>query len=331
MVLGFVPVLDQYKMESYNIIKGTIYLFMTTIGAVGNTLILLSFALIIQQEHQLAKSETVLLHLAAANLIVYLTRTLPSVFYEYGWKNLFGDASCKVVSYVFRIFRGMAIGLTCLLSCFQCGIISRTSVSMAEKLIIQSYVNPVIVVLYLANMAVNADVVIMTTKPYNATNFKYGFNPGFCLVMYPGRIPFEAKGYVSFAFDLLFVILMAMASFYILLILQRHRKKMKAVRSEDQKEGHSPETQAAKTVVFLVSSYVSFYSIDNMIWLSQTIINELSVVVSDIRVFFTMCYGVAFPIILLIFNNKIKTIALKSLYKKREDCGSYKANVHENT
>ncbi|XP_078496680.1 olfactory receptor class A-like protein 1 [Lissotriton helveticus] len=318
-------------MESYNIIKGTIYLFMTTIGVVGNTLILLSFALIIHQEHQLAKSETVLLHLAAANLIVYLTRTLPSVFYEYGWKNLFGDAGCKVVSYVFRIFRGMAIGLTCLLSCFQCGIISRTSVSVAEKHVIQSYVNPVIAVLYLANMAVNADVVILTTKPYNATNFKYGYNPGFCLVIFPGRISFEAKGYVSFAFDLLFVILMAMASFYILLILHRHRKKMKAVRNEDQKEGNNPETQAAKTVIFLVSFYVSFYSIDNMMWLSQTIFNELSFVVSDIRVFFTMCYGVAFPIILSIFNSKIRKLLLKSLHKKGQDNGSNKAKIHENT
>ncbi|XP_069488809.1 olfactory receptor class A-like protein 1 [Ambystoma mexicanum] len=290
---------------------------MTTVGVVGNSIILMSFAFIAHQEHQLTKSETVLSHLAAANLTVYLTRTLPAVFYEYGWKDLFGDTSCKVVSYVFRVFRGMAIGLTCLLSCFQCGILSRTN--MADKQKINRLINPVIAALYLANMVLNADVVIMTTKPYNASHFKYGFNPGFCLVIYPGKVPFEAKGYASFSFDLLFVILMALASIFILLILHRHSKKMKAVRNEDQNQGTRAETQASKTVILLVCFYVSFYSIDNTIWLSQTIFNELSVMVSDIRVFFTMCYGAVFPLVISVLNKKIKTIVLKQFLYKQED------------
>ncbi|XP_069488812.1 olfactory receptor class A-like protein 1 [Ambystoma mexicanum] len=301
-------------MLSYSIIKGTIYLLINTVGVVGNSLILMSFALIAHQEHHLAKSETVFSHLAAANLIVYLTRTMPTVFYEYGWRKLFGDGSCKVVSYVFRIFRGMAIGLTCLLSCFQCGILSRTN--MPDKQKINRSVNPAIAILYLANMAMNADSAIMATEPHNVSNYKYTFNPGYCLVVYPGKIPFEAKGYASFSFDLLFVILMALASVFILLILHRHSKKMKGVRNEDQNQGARAETQASKTVILLVCFYVSFYSIDNTIWLSQTILNELDVVVSDIRVFFTMCYGAVFPVILSVFNKKIKTIVLKSFNKK---------------
>ncbi|XP_069488811.1 olfactory receptor class A-like protein 1 [Ambystoma mexicanum] len=303
-------------MLSYSIIKGTIYFLISTVGVVGNTLIMMSFALIAHQEHQLAKSETILSHLAAANLIVYLTRTLPAVFYEYGWRRLFDDGSCKVVVYVFRIFRGMAIGLTCLLSCFQCGILSRTN--MADKQKINRSVYPLIAVLYLANMAMNAHSAMLTTAPYNVSNFKYTFNLGFCLLVYPEKISFEAKGYASFAFDLLFVILMALASVFILLILHRHSKKMKAVRNEDQNQGTRAETQASKTVILLVCFYVSFYSIDNIIWLSQTILNELNVVVSDIRVFFTMCYGAIFPVILSVFNKKIKKIMLKSFNKKQE-------------
>ncbi|XP_069488808.1 olfactory receptor class A-like protein 1 [Ambystoma mexicanum] len=301
-----VPYLDGYSMESYYIIKASIYLLMTTIGVVGNTLILLTFALIVYQEHQLAKSETVLSHLAAANVIVYLTRTLPAVFHDYGWKDHFGDASCKVVSYVFRVFRGMAIGLTCLLSCFQCAILSTTN--MADKQMVHYSVNPVIAGLYLANMAINSDVVLMATRPHNASHLKYVFNPGFCLIIYPDKRTFEATGYVDVAFNLIFVILMALASARMLLILHKHNKTMKTIRNEDQNRGHRADQKAAKTVIVLVSFYVSFYGIDNTIKLSQTILNELNVMVSDIRVFFTMCYGAVFPVILSISNTKINSI-----------------------
>ncbi|KAJ1138303.1 hypothetical protein NDU88_004691 [Pleurodeles waltl] len=294
------------KIESYSIVKGTIYLLITTIGVVGNTVILLSFALIWLRERRLAKPETVLSHLAAANLIVFLTRMLPAVLYDYGWRNFFGDASCKAVCYIFRVFRGMAIGLTCLLSCFQCGVLSETRASTTEKDKIQRSVKPMICVLYLANMAVNADVAIMATNPFNASTFKFVFNPGFCLVIYPEKISFEATGYVDFAFDLIFVIPMALASGRILLILHKHKKKMDAVRILDQ--GSSAEIKATKTVIVLVSFYVSFYGIDNTIWLYQTVVNEINVVVSDVRVFFTMCYGAVFPFILTSFNKKINVL-----------------------
>ncbi|KAJ1138307.1 hypothetical protein NDU88_004694 [Pleurodeles waltl] len=306
-------------MEPYKATKATIYLLTTSFGVVGNIFILLSFAAIAYQERKLAKPEIILSHLAAANLLVYLTRTTPSIFFEYGWKNLFGEASCKVVSTLYRVFRGMSIGLTCLLSCFQCIILSKTLMNMAEKQKIHNSVNPLIAILYFTNVIENIDAIMMATNPYNATNLKFVFNPGFCLIIYPGKVEFEGKGYSSFAFDLIFVILMALASFRILLILYRHRQKMKAIRKTDSNEGGSAETQAAKTVILLVSFYISFYGIDNTIWLAQIVFNEITTVVSDIRVFFTMCYGAVFPVVVSVYNNKIKNHAQTLLRKKSEE------------
>ncbi|XP_069488810.1 olfactory receptor class A-like protein 1 [Ambystoma mexicanum] len=303
-------------MDTYNVVKASIYLLMTIIGVVGSVLILMFFAIIARRERHLAKAETILSHLAMANLIVYLVRSTPSVFYEYGWKDLFDTSSCKVVSLLYRVFRGMSIRLTCLLSCFQCAILSKTNVILLQKQTIHNSVNPLIGLLYLANLVENVDAIMMATKPFNATNLKYVFKPGFCLIIYPGKREFEAKGYSSFAFDLLFVILMALASFRIVLILQRHSKKMKAVRKVDGNESASAETQASKTVILLVSFYITFYGIDNTIWLSQIIFNEISQVVSDIRVFFTMCYGDVFPIVVSVFNNKIKGLVKDTLRSK---------------
>ncbi|XP_078496679.1 olfactory receptor class A-like protein 1 [Lissotriton helveticus] len=306
-------------MEPYRATKATIYLLTTCFGVVGNIFILLSFATIANQEHKLAKPEIILSHLAASNLLVYLTRTTPSIFFEYGWRNLFGETSCKVVSTLYRVFRGMSIGLTCLLSCFQCIILNKSLRNMAEKQKIHNSVNPLIAILYFTNVVENIDAIMMATNPYNATNLKFVFNPGFCLIIYPGKIEFEGKGYSSFAFDLIFVILMALASFRILLILHRHRRKMKAIRKADSNEGGSAETQAAKTVILLVSFYISFYGIDNTIWLSQIVFNEITTVVSDVRVFFTMCYGAVFPVVVSLYNNKIKNNFQSLLRKKSEE------------
>ncbi|XP_078496678.1 olfactory receptor class A-like protein 1 [Lissotriton helveticus] len=305
-------------MEFYNIVQGTLYFSVTFTGIVGNILILLFISLAAYQEGKHTTSEVIFSQLAAANVIVYLTRTLPAALFKFGLKNFFDDASCKITALAFRTSRGMSIGLTCLLSCFQCAILSGTKRNVSEKQKIHRCVHPVTAILYVINIAANIDSAVFATNPYNLTDMKYVYNPGFCIVVYPGKMAFEGKGYATVTMDLFLVIVMALASCQILLILYKHRKKMQGVRSSSQSQTGA-ESQAAQSVVLLVFCYTIFFGIDNALRLYQTASNEIITMLSDIRLFFTMCYGSAFPIILFICNNKIKNIAVYLLFGKNQN------------
>ncbi|XP_069488813.1 olfactory receptor class A-like protein 1 [Ambystoma mexicanum] len=302
-------------MEFYDIVQGTLYFIVTFTGVLGNALILVFLLLIAYQEGKQATSEVILSHLAAVNLIIYLTRTLPSVLFKFGLRNIFDDVSCKVATLIFRVSRGMTIGLTCLLSCFQFAIISGSNKRITEKQKIHRCVAPVITVLYVTNAVTNIDAPIFTTAPYNLTDLRYVFNPGFCIVVYPGKLVFDAKGYVTVAMDVFLVIVMSLASCRMLVVLYRHRKKMQDIRGPEQGQAGA-ESQAAKTVVMLVSCYAVFFGIDNALRVYQTAANKTHIMVSDIHIFFTMCYGSMFPVILLIFNKKIQNQALHVFSRK---------------
>ncbi|KAM4701925.1 olfactory receptor class A-like protein 1 [Discoglossus pictus] len=296
-------------MELYNLVKVATYSGITFVGVAGNILILLVFVIITYKEHKLVGSELILCHLSLANLLGYLTRIFPTILFEVGVKNHMNDVSCKITSAVFRVFRSMAISLTCLLSCFQGAILSPAGISSSLKTRIQEGMSPAIGFIYVMSITVNIPFALYATVPFNTTGIKYAYGPGYCIVVYPNKVSFEASGFVTFALDLILVVIMGMASSYILWVLHRHSKQVKGLRSSSTNKGQkSVETQAAHAVVTLVTFYVTLYSIDNTIWLYQTVSTHLLALVTDVRVFFSMCYGSASPFILIIFNRKIRRI-----------------------
>ncbi|XP_053313508.1 olfactory receptor class A-like protein 1 [Spea bombifrons] len=295
-------------MDLYRLVKVSTYSGITLVGVTGNILILAAFAVICYQERKLIGSELILCHLSLANLLGYLTRIFPTILFEMGVKGHINDTGCKVTSSVFRIFRGMAISLTCLLSCFQGAILSSAGTSSTIKMRIQEGMQPAICILYVMSITVNTPFAMYATEAYNITGVKYAYGPGYCIVVYPNKVAFAASGFVSFALDLVLVVIMALASGYILWILHRHSKQVKSLRSSSSSKGQvTAETQAARAVVTLVTFYVTLYGIDNTIWLYQTVSTHLLALVTDVRVFFTTCYGSVCPFVLIIFNRKIRS------------------------
>ncbi|XP_053561278.1 olfactory receptor class A-like protein 1 [Bombina bombina] len=272
-------------MDLYKLVKVATYSGITVVGVAGNSMILVVFAIITYQEHKLVGSELILSHLSLANLLGYLTRIFPTILFEMGVKGYINDAGCKLTSAIFRVFRGMAISLTCLLSCFQGVILSSSGTSSSMKTRIQEGMSAAIGFLYVMNITVNTPFALYATPIFNTTGIKYVYGPGYCIVVYPDKVSFEASGFVSFALDLVLVVLMVLASSYILWILHRHSKQVKGLRSSSSnKRGPSAETQAARAVVTLVTFYVTLYGIDNTIWLYQTVSTHLLALVTDIRV-----------------------------------------------
>ncbi|XP_043937555.1 olfactory receptor class A-like protein 1 [Protopterus annectens] len=237
-----------------------------------------------------------------------LTLGLPHALYPFGEIYFYTDLDCKFDLYLMRVSRVMIIGLTCLLSCFQCVTLASSNPQWAAlKLKMQKYLMFLIFIVCIISMSSSIGSALFPITGRNATGLKYTFNLGYCLSVYPSRFVFELIGFISFARDVGFVILMALASTHILLILHRHGKQMKGKRSSDRSQEAGAEQQASKMVVAFVVTYVSLFGIENTIWFYQISVSKQGdPTLNDSRLFLSFCFSSLFPVILTTFNQKLR-------------------------
>ncbi|XP_029429398.1 olfactory receptor class A-like protein 1 [Rhinatrema bivittatum] len=274
---------------------------------IGNAVVLVLFSFLACQERKILPSEVIVLNLAAANLVMAVTRGLPHALYVLGVGNFFSDTGCKAVIYTARVSRALSICLTCFLSCFQAVTLASTSVScMRLKLHLQTQVLPIVFLLLLVNAAFCISPLLFTISGTNMTNLKYAFSVGHCLVIFPDKLSLHGNSFALFARDLLFVAAMSGASSYIVCTLYRHGKRVRGIRSSERSQKISAEANAARMVTSLVLLYGVFFGIDNTIWLYQNAwsMNSLAAA-TDARYFFSICYTSVFPVVILIFNQRI--------------------------
>nr|XP_061786500.1 olfactory receptor class A-like protein 1 [Nerophis lumbriciformis] len=113
--------------------------------------------------------------------------------------------------------------------------------------------------------------------------------------------------YGSTQWDFFFVALMVASSGYILLLLHRHSRQVRAMR---RSQGSGVESRAVKTVVTLVVLYVFFFGIDNVIWIYMLTEAKVSPVVTDMKVFFSSCFAFLSPYFIISSNKKVKAKVL---------------------
>ncbi|XP_069488806.1 olfactory receptor class A-like protein 1 [Ambystoma mexicanum] len=308
-------------MEIYAFVLEFIFFFTTIVGLSGNITVLLTLLKIVHKGYKFMKAEVILSHLAWANLLICLTQGVPHSLYVFGVRDLFTDIMCKIILFVFRSARALAIMFTCLLSCFQCTTIAQnTETWLNLKFLMQRYMLLLFMAVYVVSMVTSSNLPMFTVGSRNLTALKYTFNLGYCLVIYPDQLSIQGVGFGIFGRDLVCVFVMAAASVYILLILHRHGKQVVAIRAAQQNKDRNAETQASKTVVTLVIVYVTLFGLDCMIWFYQIIVStEVHPMVSSTRYYFTMCYSSAVPIVILVLNKKIRSKLQMYLNMKKTD------------
>ncbi|XP_018580890.1 olfactory receptor class A-like protein 1 [Scleropages formosus] len=289
-------------------IKGVSFLLQAGLGIWGNVLVLLSYIHISCVEHRLQPVDLILCHLAFANLMALLTRSVPQTMTVFGMYNLLDDLGCKVVIYSYRITRALSVCITCMLSNFQAVTISPAGPRWtALKAHLPHLILPAFAGLWLLNMAVCIAAPFFSIAPRNSTVPPFTLNLGFCHVNFRDNLSYVINGVAVSVRDFTFVGLMLWSSAYILLLLHRHSNQVKSIRSSNRRShGNTAETRAAKTVVSLVILYVVFFGIDNIIWIYMLTVAQVPPVIADMRVFFSSCYASFSPFLIISSTKKIK-------------------------
>ncbi|NP_001240515.1 vomeronasal 1 receptor ornAnaV1R3194 [Ornithorhynchus anatinus] len=247
-------------MDATQLSIGIVMLLQICAGVLMNVFLLLFYIHMFSASPKFSSSDLILAHLALANVMILLTFGISETLSAWGLRNFLDKYGCKIIFYLYRVARGLAICTTCLLSVFQAVTISPGNSPWAMiKAKLSKSIIPSCVLFWILNLLIDFDVLINMTSPQNSSNVQIMLDFKYCSKV---SISAETTLLISIVFslrDLFFVGLMSVASGYMVFVLHRHHRLVQHLHRPGHSPGVMPEVTAAKRVIALVTLYVLLY------------------------------------------------------------------------
>ncbi|XP_069488816.1 olfactory receptor class A-like protein 1 [Ambystoma mexicanum] len=311
-------------MDILLILKAVGFLSLEAIGIPGNLIILACFAHFRIFTGKFIPADVILCKLAFINLVVVLIRGIPQSLSTLGANRLSDQQGCNFIIFAYRVCRAMSICMTSLLSCYQCALLAPSSYFWS---IIKRKLTQILLPVMMFFWCLNSMIYLFGTYSFSLglypNSTAHVLNLEFCFIIFSSYSDFLVNAITALVRDLFCIGLMCLSSLYIVIILYRHRRRLKSIRRSKQDGRSNAETKAANAVVMLVATYVFFFGLDNGIWLFSILkSSNLSLVLTDARVFFGSCYSALSPIVIISTNRtvqmKLKSVLPKKLSKSPE-------------
>ncbi|KAG3255722.1 vomeronasal type-1 receptor 4-like [Ictidomys tridecemlineatus] len=248
-------------MAASDVALGIIFLSQTVVGALGNSSLLLHYLVLYFTGYRIRHTDLILQHLIVANLLALLSRGVPQTVAAFGVKDFLNDFGCQLLFYLHRVGRGVSIGSTCLLSVFQAMKISPENSSCSElKVKSPKYIGFSIFLSWMLYLLVSTMTFSQMTGKRSNNNITSMKDFEYCSGVHPSKTLQSLYAALLTFPDALCVGLMIWASSSMVLILHRHKQRMQHVHKTSSPRS-SPETRATKTILLLVSTFASFYTL----------------------------------------------------------------------
>ncbi|NP_001240574.1 vomeronasal 1 receptor ornAnaV1R3253 [Ornithorhynchus anatinus] len=247
-------------MDVIEISLGVVLLIQIISGISVNAFLLLFYTSTVSASHKFSSSDLIFAHLAMANTIILLTSGLLETMSAWGLRNFLNNIGCKILLYLYRVSRGLAICTTCLLSIFQAITISPgTSRWVGVKARLPKCIIPCCLFSWIFNLLLEMITPMNFTGPQNNSSVRYPLDLKYCSRVSLSATINQVVAVVLSTRDLLFVALMSVASGYMVYVLCRHHRRVQHLHRPGHSPRAMPEVTAAKRVVALVMLYVLLY------------------------------------------------------------------------
>ncbi|XP_047383214.1 vomeronasal type-1 receptor 4-like [Sciurus carolinensis] len=248
-------------MASGDLMMGMIFLTLTVVGILGNFCLLSSYLCLDFSGCRLRCTDLIIKHLIVANSLFLLFRGIPQSMAALGFRHFISDLGCKLVFYVHRVGRGMSFSSTCLLSVFQAITISPRDSRWAElKVKAPRYTGTCVFLCWILHLLVNIIVPMCVTHNGN-NNITKRRDFGYCSGGNDERTVYVINVALLSLPDVLCLGIMPWASGSMVLILYRHKQRFQHLHGNSPSLRSSPESRATNTVLLLVSTFVSLYTL----------------------------------------------------------------------
>uniref|UniRef100_A0A8C6RR53 Vomeronasal type-1 receptor n=1 Tax=Nannospalax galili TaxID=1026970 RepID=A0A8C6RR53_NANGA len=242
------------SMAAGDVVIGTIFLSQTIVGVLGNSSLLYHFLFIFFTKSKLKSTDLILWHSVVANFLTLMCKGVPHTMAAFGLKDFLDDFGCKLLFYLHRVGRGVSIGSTCLLSIFQAITISPRVLKWRElKAKVFKYFGIWIYLSWTLNLLINIVILKNITGKQGNKNITILQDFGYCSSASLGKTGEIVHAIYLLFPDVMCVGLMLWASSSMVLILHRHKQRMR----------HMQRT-TTQTILLLVSTFVFFYSLSSI-------------------------------------------------------------------
>ncbi|XP_068944304.1 vomeronasal type-1 receptor 4-like [Petaurus breviceps papuanus] len=247
-----------------DLVLGSLFLIQMGFGILGNFFLLGLYTLTLLIGHKLRPIEYIFIHLALANSEVLLSKGIPHTIVSSGIKNFLDHLGCKLILYLQFVSRRVSLCITCLLSGFQVITISPNNSRWAElKILAPKCIVPACFFSWCFFLLINFTMLGTMHNSRYVTNNTRTWHLGYCSMSSPASFKISFFAIVFSIPDVMCVGFMIWASGYLVLLLHRHHQQVKHIHSPHLSPRTFPEKKATQTVLLLVSTYVSFYSINS--------------------------------------------------------------------
>uniref|UniRef100_A0A8C8ZKF0 Vomeronasal type-1 receptor n=1 Tax=Prolemur simus TaxID=1328070 RepID=A0A8C8ZKF0_PROSS len=298
------------RLKSLKLLNRLIFLSQTTVGLLGNFFLLYHYSFLYYTRGTSRSTDLVLKHLTVANSLVIFSKGVPQTVVTLGLKHSLTDVECKLVFYVHRVGRGVCIGTTCLLSVFQAITISPTGSRWAElKPQAPQCIGALSILCWILNMLVNTIILQYVTGQQNSINNTNEKDLGYCSAVDTGNSIVKFVHFILLSsYDVLCLGLMTWASGSMVCILHRHKQQVQHIHRTHLSPRSSPESRVTQSILVLVSTFVSFYTLSSIFILFLTIFPNPGLWLVNTSVLIAACFPTVSPFVLMRRDPRIPQI-----------------------
>ncbi|XP_072471520.1 vomeronasal type-1 receptor 4-like [Notamacropus eugenii] len=292
-------------MKTKGIILTIAYFSQTGFGVLGNSFLICLFIFVFLSGHRMRPIDIIVTQLALVNCLVLLLKGIPQTMAALGMTNFLDEVGCKIIFYLHKVARDLSLSMTCSLSVFQAITISPTNSNWAElKVRAKKYPIPSSLLCWTFHLVLSSYITLGIMGPNQNRNVTEIQHHGYCShKIFSGFRASLVATILSFI-DVIYLGLMVSASGYLVILLYRHHKQIKQSHITCLSPRSSPETKATKTVLFLVSTFISSYLL-NCILVTYMSLVKAPFWFTHTSAFLGLCFPAISPYVLISSDSQV--------------------------
>ncbi|XP_006157816.1 vomeronasal type-1 receptor 4-like [Tupaia chinensis] len=286
-------------MAASDVTIGMIFFLQTTIGVWGNFSLLFHHMCLYFSGYRLKSPDLIIKHLIVANFLTLLCKGVPQTMAAFGLRDFISDLGCKLLSYLHRVGRSVSIGSTCLLSVLQAVTISPRNSRWAElKVKDPKYTGFFIFLSWILSLLVNIIFLSNVTSKWCHANITMKTDPRNCSAKNSETAVSSLYAVMLSLPDVVYLGLMLWASSSMVVTLHRHKQQVQHIRRPNVSPRSSAESKATKTILLVVSTFVSFYALSCIFQVFLTFLSNCNKLLVSSAAITNACFPTISPFLL---------------------------------
>ncbi|KAM9034748.1 vomeronasal type-1 receptor 1-like [Sarcophilus harrisii] len=300
-----------------DLVLGFSFFIQTGFGVLGNFFLLCHCTFTFLTGSKRKPVNSIFFHLALANSIVLISKGVPQTIFGWGLKLTVDRTGCRLIVFFHRVARSLSVSITCLLSGFQTITIGSftDSIWLEFRTCVSKYIFLICLFCWILHISINTFMLTNIQNFMENSNNTKIWNMGFCSDFAPESFNVSLFMILYSIYDFLCVGFMIMVSGYLVFFLQRYHQQVQYIHASSLLSRKFPESKATYTILVLVSTYVSFYSINSILSFYHICFDKYYQWLMPTSILLAACYSAISPFVLIISDSQILYF-FQSLWQK---------------